>query len=43
LRQLGMQVEVFELHPRGFHRRGGASGSVDVGLLDGSVVEGTLS
>jgi 2-polyprenyl-6-methoxyphenol hydroxylase-like FAD-dependent oxidoreductase len=34
LRQLGAHVEVFETYPRGFHRRGGALGSVDVALLN---------
>jgi len=33
LRQLGAQVEVFEVYPHGFHDRGGALGYVDVPLL----------
>ena len=33
LRQLGVDVQVYELFPEGFHHRGGALGSVDVELL----------
>ncbi|MFT6822169.1 MAG: 2-polyprenyl-6-methoxyphenol hydroxylase-like FAD-dependent oxidoreductase [Myxococcota bacterium] len=33
LRRLGVQVEVFEAFPHGFHRRGGALGAVDTSLL----------
>ena len=33
LRQLGFDVQVFELFPKGFETRGGALGSVDLNLL----------
>jgi 2-polyprenyl-6-methoxyphenol hydroxylase-like FAD-dependent oxidoreductase len=33
LRQLGFDVQVFELFPKGFEARGGALGSVDLNLL----------
>jgi 2-polyprenyl-6-methoxyphenol hydroxylase-like FAD-dependent oxidoreductase len=33
LRQLGFDVQVFELFPKGFETRGGAFGSVDLSLL----------
>ena len=33
LRQLGFDVQVYELFAKGFEKRGGALGSVDLGLL----------
>lgn len=34
LQRAGARVSVFELYPSGFHLRGGALGSVDLGLVD---------
>jgi 2-polyprenyl-6-methoxyphenol hydroxylase-like FAD-dependent oxidoreductase len=42
LNRLGFEVTVFEAFPEGFHKRGGALGSVDIQLLQTILPKGTI-